>query len=71
MIVWGHIKDNQILIDENIQLPDGIRVEIRVPDEAIEKGSGLCGIWKDSREAEEIVEEVISSRTLECKNITL
>ena len=33
MIVWGHIKDNQILIDENIQLPDGVRVESRVPDE--------------------------------------
>ena len=64
MIVWGHIKDNQILIDENIQLPDGIRVEIRVPDEAMRQGSGLCGIWKDSREAKEIAEEIISSRTL-------
>lgn len=63
MIVWGHIKDNQILIDENIQLPDGIRVEIRVPDEAMTQSSGLCGIWKDSREAKEIVEEIISSRT--------
>ena len=64
MIVWGHTKDDQILLDENIQLPDGIRVEIRVPDEATTQGSGLCGIWKDSREAKEIVEEVISSRTL-------
>jgi hypothetical protein len=64
MIVRGHIKDNQILIDENIQLPDGIEVEIRVPDEAITQGSGLCGIWKDSRKAKEIVEEIISSRTL-------
>ena len=64
MIVRGHIKDNQILIDENIQLPDGIEVEIRVPDEAITQSSGLCGIWKDSRETKEIVEEIISSRTL-------
>ncbi len=56
MIVWGHIKDNQILIDGNIQLPDEIRVEIRVPDETMTQESGLCGIWKDSREAKEIVE---------------
>ena len=64
MIVWGHIKDNQILLDENIQLPDGVRVEIRVPDETTTQVSGLCGIWKDSRDPKEIVEEVISSRTL-------
>ena len=70
MIVWGHIKDNQIFLDKNIQLPDGIRVEVRVPDEAIKQSSGLCGIWKDSREAKEIVEEIISSRTLG-RNITL
>ena len=70
MIVWGHVKDNQILIDENIQLPDGIRVEIRVPDEAMTQGSGLCGIWKDNREALEIVEEIISGRTLG-RDITL
>ncbi len=70
MIVWGHVKDNQILIDENIQLPDGIRVEIRVPDEAMTQGSGLCGIWTDHREANEIVEEIISSRTLG-RDITL
>ena len=38
MIVRGHIKDNQILIDENIQLPDGTQVEIRVPDEAVTQG---------------------------------
>ena len=47
MIVWSHVKDNQILIDEKIQFPDGIRVEIRVPDKAMTQGSGLCGIWKD------------------------
>ena len=64
MIVWGHIKDNQVLLDENIRLPDGVRVEIRVPDETTTQESGLCGIWKDSRRVEEIVEEVISSRTL-------
>ena len=70
MIVWGHVKDNRICLDENIHLPDGIRVEIRVLDEAMTQRSGLCGIWKDHRETKEIVEEIISGRTLG-RDITL
>ena len=63
MIVWGHVKDNQIILDDAIQLPDGLRVEIILLDDTVTKGSGLCGIWKDSRSTDEIVNEIIKSRT--------
>ena len=33
------------------------------PD-TLQKSSGLCGIWKDERPVEMIVDEVISSRTI-------
>lgn len=58
MIIFGHIEDNQILIDKKIQLPDGIQVEIRVPDEVVETGL----YRKDHREAGKIVEDITPSK---------
>ena len=31
--------------------------------DSLNKGSGLCGIWKDSRNAEEIINDIKSART--------
>jgi hypothetical protein len=64
MVVSGHVKDNRILLDSDIHLPDGIRVEIILPDDAIAQSSGLCGIWKDDRSADEIVAELVKSRSV-------
>jgi len=64
MIVSGHVKENRIVLDTEIVLPNGLRVEVIVPDELIPSGSGLCGIWRDDRAAEEIVSEILSSRSV-------
>ena len=47
MIVRGHIKDNQILIDENIQLPDGnpSRNSSPVDDEAVRHRDPGCAVF--------------------------
>ena len=63
MIISGHVKNNVIILDEKIKLLDGTKVNIMVPDNGTEKSSGLCGIWKDNRSAEEIANEIISSRS--------
>ncbi|MCH8291940.1 hypothetical protein IH992_12675 [Candidatus Poribacteria bacterium] len=50
MIVHGHVKDNRILLDSEIQLPDGTRVEVIVPDTtSTDSESGFmkyAGIWE-------------------------
>jgi len=63
MIISGHVKNNVIMLDEEIKLPDGTKVNIMIPENSTKKSSGLCGIWKDNRSAEEIANEIISSRS--------
>lgn len=52
MIIHGYVKDNRILLDPLIQLPDGLQVEIIVPDPVetkAEKESDFmkyAGIWE-------------------------
>ncbi|EDN66806.1 hypothetical protein BGP_4133 [Beggiatoa sp. PS] len=58
----GYVKNNVIMLYDDIQLPDGIKVNIIVPQSATES-SGLCGIWKDNRPVDEIVEDMMTSRT--------
>jgi len=60
MIISGHVRNNVIILDKPIKLPEGIRVRIVISDKTL-KESGLCGIWQDSRPADEIVDEIISS----------
>ncbi|MFH0925185.1 MAG: hypothetical protein V1872_06070 [bacterium] len=43
-------------------LQEGISV-IKVKKKHIKKASGLCGIWKDERSAEEIIKDIYSHRT--------
>ncbi len=50
----GHVENNVILLDEDVQLPDGIKVTIIVSPESPPHSSGLCGIWQDDRPVEEI-----------------
>lgn len=62
MVLSGHVKNSVIVLDEPVKLPEGIKVKILISDKTL-KESGLCGIWQDSRSADEIVDEIISSRS--------
>jgi len=63
MVISGHVRDNMIILDKEVRLPNGIKVIITIPDVFTGKSSGLCGIWEDSRSAEEIADELISLRS--------
>ena len=67
MVISGHVENNVIVLDEAIELPEGVKVEIILPD-AVEEmtalSSGLCGIWEDDRSADEIVAEILAARTI-------
>ncbi|MDM8558525.1 hypothetical protein [Candidatus Parabeggiatoa sp. HSG14] len=61
--ISGYVRNNVIIFDDEIQLPEGIKVNVVVPRQAT-NSSGLCGIWKDDRETEEIVNDIMGSRTM-------
>nr|MEC4584952.1 hypothetical protein [Candidatus Parabeggiatoa sp.] len=61
--ISGYVRNNVVILDDNIQLPEGIKVNVIVPRQA-RNSSGLCGIWKDDRPVEEIVNDIIASRTM-------
>ena len=63
MVITGHVKKSVIILDEKIQLPEGTKVMVSFPEKITKTRSGLCGIWKDDRSSEEIVSEIISSRS--------
>ncbi len=63
MLISGHVENNVIVLDEKIKLPNGAKVRIMFYDKNIRKSSGLCGIWRDSRSAEKIADELILSRS--------
>jgi len=63
MIISGYIQNNTVILDKHIIFQNGTRVNVVIPDNAVRKSSGLCGIWKDERSAQEIAEEIISSRS--------
>ncbi|RKZ38193.1 MAG: hypothetical protein DRQ49_14995 [Gammaproteobacteria bacterium] len=61
--ISGYVRNNVVVFDDKIQLPEGIKVNVIVPRRAT-NSSGLCGIWKDDREVAEIVNDIIASRTM-------
>ena len=61
--ISGYVKNNVVIFDDKIQLPEGIKVNVIVPRRAT-NSSGLCGIWKDDRPVVEIVNDIIASRTM-------
>ena len=64
MIVTGYYRDNVVVPEGRNKLPDGTRVSIVIPEfNRKRKSSGLCGIWKDHRSAEKIVNEIIAARS--------
>ena len=63
MVITGHVKKNVIILDEKIKLPEGTKVMVSIPEKFTKPHSGLCGIWRDNRPSEEIVNEIISSRS--------
>ncbi len=63
-IFQGHVKNNTIFLDDPVQLPEGLQVKIILfPLQVSSPTSGLCDIWQDVREANEIIEEIYLART--------
>ena len=70
-------KREEIIIEEIRQIPDEVIPEIitilrsfkkgiqtiSTSKQQISKNSGVCGIWKDERSADEIIKEIYDSRT--------
>jgi hypothetical protein len=70
-------KREKIIIEELRQIPEEVMPEIinilrsfkkgiqtiSTSKQQISKNSGLCGIWKDERSANEILKEIHDSRT--------
>ena len=63
MIVSGRIEKNAVIPEGNMDFPDGTKVNIIIYPDSHPNSTGLCGIWKDSRSAQEICQDVISSRS--------
>ena len=57
MKLSGHVQNKVIVLDSEIELPDGMQVDVIVPDLIPQTPSGLCGIGEDDRPVENIVEE--------------
>lgn len=62
--VSAHVEKNRIILDEEVILPDGLKVQVLLPAARPLKLSGLCGIWQDERTAEEIVQDTLVGRTV-------
>ena len=58
----GHVENNIVFLDTDVHLPNGTKVLVTIVDDD-SSTSGLCGIWKDSRTADEIVRDIYESRT--------
>lgn len=63
MQIEAHVKNNTIVLDKPINLPEGTKVIINILEKNTMISSGLCGIWQDKRSSEEIISEVVSSRS--------
>lgn len=67
MIYKGKVKGNAIIMDGNVKLPDGLLVDIVVPKTESTQGekdsTGICGLWQDERDAEEIIRDLKKART--------
>jgi len=70
MTYKGIVKDNKIIIQSPVLLPEGTYVEI-IPLGIQEKEDKICGSWHDDRTAEEIIDEIKSSRRSGNKEINL
>lgn len=63
-VITGHVVNNQIVLDDKVDtLPEGATVRITILSKRGIKKSGLCGIWEDERSPEEIVEDIVNSRS--------
>jgi hypothetical protein len=64
MIVTGYYRNNVVVPEGRIKLPNGTRVSIVIPEfNRKRKPSGLCGIWKDHRSSEKIANEIIAAHS--------
>jgi len=66
----GVVKGNVIIINNADQLKDGTEVEI-FPVSSSDKVDTICGTWEDERSAEDIIEDIRSSRYSRKRNVTL
>jgi len=64
MVLIGHTEKNTIVLDEPINVPDGIKVKISfVQSNNAKDSTGLCGVWKDERDENTIISEIYSNRS--------
>ncbi len=72
MTYKGIVRNNSIILNPPISLPEGTVVEITPilqSEEVVE--DAICGSWQDDRSAEEIIHDIKSSRQSREKEIKL
>ena len=70
MIYKGKVKGDVVIIKKPFNIEEGAEVEI-IPVNKNEDIDTICGSWKDKRSAEEIINEIRSSRFSKEKDIDL
>ncbi len=61
----GHIHNHSLILDDPINLPEGTKVLVSISTikEDVRTGD-IFGSWKDDRQVEKIVEEIVGSRSV-------
>ncbi len=71
-VVRGVVKGNIVILEEGVQLPEGVTVEIRlVPKTSKTAWEPFIGLWADRPEWDGLVEEIYRARTLKPEQPTL
>jgi hypothetical protein len=72
MTITGHVHGNTVTIDDSsIHLEEGAIVQIIPMLTKSKEKDDIAGSWQDDRTAEEIIEDIRSSRTSRTKEINL
>lgn len=71
-VVRGVVRGNIVILEEGVQLTEGVTVEIRVvPKTSKAAWEPFIGLWVDHPEWDGIVEEIYRARTLKPEPPTL
>jgi hypothetical protein len=66
----GIVKGNVIIVDHADQLKEGTEVEV-FPVNSSDNVDTICGTWDDERSAEDIIEDIRSSRYSRKRDVIL
>lgn len=71
-VIRGIVKGNLVILEEGVQLAEGVTVEIRVvPKTSKATWEPFIGLWADHPEWDDIVAEISRARTLKPEPPTL